>query len=89
MRAMTRSRALHRGGVRQLHVEDQIALVLLRNEAGRGVGELPATSAPASRRRRTARPAQAQDAADRPAVDRGQPVEAAIEGAEEPAQAPR
>ena len=34
-------RALHRGGVGQLHVEEQIALVLLRDEArGRAV-ELP------------------------------------------------
>ena len=33
--------ALHRGGIGQLHVEDQIALVLLRNEAGRRAVELP------------------------------------------------
>ena len=33
--ATTSLRARHRGGVGQLHVDQQIALVLLRNEAGR------------------------------------------------------
>ena len=34
-------RARHRGGVGQLHVDQQIALVLLRDEAGRRVREAP------------------------------------------------
>ena len=34
-------RARHRGGVGQLHVDQQVALVLLRNEAGRRVREAP------------------------------------------------
>ena len=37
IRAMTALGALDRGGIGQLHVEEQIALVLLRDEAGRRV----------------------------------------------------
>ena len=47
--------ALDRGGVGHLHVEDQIALVLLRDEAGAACDRIANRSRPAGRRRRAAR----------------------------------
>ena len=51
IRRMTLCVRSHRGRVGQLHVEQQIALVLLRNEAGRACGRRPNRSVPAGRRR--------------------------------------
>ncbi len=53
--AITASRPLHRGRVGQLHVDQQVALILLGNEARRRAGHAPARSGPAGRRRRPPR----------------------------------
>ena len=62
--------AIDGGGIGQLHVEDQIALVLLRDEAGRGLDELPAGQHQQAAVDDADNDAQAQDVADGLAVDR-------------------
>ena len=79
-------RPLHRGRVGQLHVEEQIPLVLLRDEArGRAV-ELPVGQHQQAAVEHEHDRADPQHAADDPAVDRGHPVEEPVEAPEEPAQ---
>ncbi len=70
IRAMTRCGPLHRGRVGQLHVEQQIALVLLRDEAGGRADELPVGQAQQPAVEQQHDHADPQHAADDPAVDR-------------------
>ena len=67
--------ALQRRRVGQLDADDEPALVLLRDEAGRGILEDPVGQDQQAAVDQQHDHAQAQRHADRPAVDRGHPVE--------------
>ncbi len=78
--------ALHRGGIRQLHVEQEISFVLLRDEArGRAV-EFPVGQPQQAAVGHEHEHAEPQHVADQPAINLGHPVEEAVEAPEQPAQ---
>ena len=79
-------RPLHRGGIGQLHVQEQIPFILLRDKARGGMVELPVSQHQQAAVDHQHQRADAQDMADDPAVNHGHLVEEAIEAAEEPAQ---
>ena len=73
MRAIDPLRPLDRGGVGQLDVEEQIALVLLRDEAGRRAMEDPDGQDEQAAVDDQHDHAEPQHPADRPAVERRSP----------------
>ena len=79
-------RALDGGGVGQLHVQEQVSFVLLGDEAGGHGGQLPAGEPQQTAIQQQDDQAHAQDAADRRAVERRQPIEGPVEDPEEPTQ---
>ena len=79
-------RAIHGGGIGQLHVEDQIALVLLGNESRGGVDELPASQHQKTAVKYQNDQTHSQHMARPRCRRRGDAVEAAVEAAEKPTQ---
>ena len=79
-------RALHRGRIGQLHVEHQVALVLLGDEARRSVVELPIGQPQQAGVDQQGDQADAQQARHQPDVQGRAGAEDEVEQAEEPAQ---
>ncbi len=77
---------LHRGAVRQLDVDEQIALILHGDEAGRRARHPPPGQPEQTEVDHQNNHAQAQHLPDRPAVGRRDAIEEAVETPEEPAQ---
>src|SRR5271157_2194166 len=77
---------LQRRGIRQLDIDDEPSLVLLRDEARGGLLEDPVGQDEQAAVDQENQQAHVQQLADEPAVDVGDFIEDAIESAEEPAQ---
>ena len=80
---------LHRGGVGQLDVDEQVALILRGDKAGRRARHPPHGQPEQADVDHQHDHAQAQQLPDRPAVGRGDAVEEAVEAPEEPSPARR
>ena len=78
--------ALDRRGVGQLHVQEQVALILLGDEARGCTDELPVGQHQQAAVNEQDHHADAQEAADQASVEHGHPVEEAVEAPEKPAQ---
>ena len=81
-------RALQRGGIRQLDVRDQVALVLDRDEPGGDAGHAEGRQAEQADVDQEHDRAQAEAPAHGLAIGPGRPIEGPVEGPEEPAQGP-
>ncbi len=79
-------RPLRGGGVGKLEVEDQISLVLLRDEASGSGGELPVRHSQQTDVKHHHQHTHPQHSANHPAIQAGPPVEEAVEGPEKHAQ---
>src|SRR5271157_5329162 len=77
---------LQRRGIRQLDIDDEPSLVLLRDEARGGLLEDPVGQDEQAAVDQENQQAHVQQLADEPAVDMGDFIEDTIESAEEPAQ---
>ena len=78
--------ALDRCRIRQLHIEEQIAFILLGDEPRGRVVELPVSQYQETGIEQKHDRADAQHAAHNAAIDRDHPIEQAVEAPEEPAQ---